>query len=183
MKTYDLIAIGGGSGGIATVLRAARYGAKCAVVEGGSLGGTCVNLGCVPKKVMWQAALTRRMVEDCAHYGIQAHVEKLNWQALKDTRDAYIARLTQGYRQRLQDHGVDVIAGWGRFVDRNRIQVENRYYAADHIVVTVGTHPLCRMCRARLWVLLRTVFSCSTASRARCLLSVAVISPWSWLGY
>jgi len=66
---YDLIAIGGGSGGIATANRAARYGAKCAVIEAGPLGGTCVNVGCVPKKIFWNAAAIQHRMEMAPEYG------------------------------------------------------------------------------------------------------------------
>ena len=80
MKTYDYIVIGGGSGGIASANRAGMHGAKVLLIEGNELGGTCVNVGCVPKKVMWQAStILETMERDASSYGIQADVKKVDF--------------------------------------------------------------------------------------------------------
>src|SRR5262245_59020182 len=96
-KHFDLIAIGGGSGGLAVAQRAARLGARAALIEPGRLGGTCVNLGCVPKKVMWCAASLARSVADAADYGFDVELRGLDWPRLKTQRDAYVARLNAMY--------------------------------------------------------------------------------------
>jgi len=86
-RHYDLIAIGGGSGGLSVAERAARYGARCAVVEKGLLGGTCVNVGCVPKKVMWFGPGIAHTLEDARHYGFHTGETSFDWHTLKTARD------------------------------------------------------------------------------------------------
>jgi glutathione reductase (NADPH) len=140
-KHYDLLAIGGGSGGIATVNRAARYGAKCALVESGRLGGTCVNVGCVPKKIMWNAASVHHGLERAAGYGIKLGEHSFQWSGLKQARDAYILRLNQRYDVGLADNRVDVIHGQGVFVDAHTVVVDGKHYTADHIVLATGGRP------------------------------------------
>src|SRR3954471_23412156 len=98
---YDPIVIGGGSGGIATARRAAEYGARVALVEAGRLGGTCVNVGCVPKKIMWNAAELVGSLADAQGYGFNVSVGGHDWAALKAGRDAYVARLNGIYETNL----------------------------------------------------------------------------------
>ena len=81
-KHFELIAIGAGSGGLSVVERAAKYGAKCAVVESGDMGGTCVNRGCVPKKVMWYGANLAHSLHHAADYGFDVTAGKLDWKKL-----------------------------------------------------------------------------------------------------
>ena len=92
-ERYDVVVIGGGSGGLAHAQRAAEYGASAAVVEKGPLGGTCVNVGCVPKKVMWYAAQQAHQFHHVADYGFDVEVRHHDWTGLKARRDAYIKRL------------------------------------------------------------------------------------------
>src|SRR6187551_2231496 len=94
---YDLVVIGGGSGGIATARRAAEYGARVALVEAGRLGGTCVNVGCVPKKLMWNAAELVGEFRTAASYGFDVQVAGHDWLQLKSARDAYVERLNGIY--------------------------------------------------------------------------------------
>src|SRR5690625_2093742 len=138
---YDLICIGGGSGGIATSRRAASYGARCAVVEVARLGGTCVNVGCVPKKVMWNAAHTSHVAHRAVDYGFDVGPVKFDWAALKKGRDEYIARLNAIYARNLDNSGVDHIEGFARFVSPNTIEVNGQQYTADHIVIATGGEP------------------------------------------
>lgn len=141
-KHYDLIAIGGGSGGIATANRAARYGAKCAVIEAGPLGGTCVNVGCVPKKIFWNAAAIQHSMEMAPEYGFSPPHGAFRWPALKAARDAYIQRLNERYGVGLTDNGVELLHGHGRFVDARHITVHGETYSADHIVIATGSRPI-----------------------------------------
>ena len=98
IPTYDYIVIGGGSGGIASANRAAMRGAKVLLIEGRHLGGTCVNVGCVPKKVMWQASHVIEAVEkEAAGYGIYAHVDKFDFAKLVENRENYIEFLHGAY--------------------------------------------------------------------------------------
>ena len=139
---YDLLSIGGGSGGIATANRASRYGAKCAVIEGGRLGGTCVNVGCVPKKIMWNTASISHTLETASEYGFNVAKHEFNWSILKQTRDAYIERLNQVYGVGLADNKVDLIPGYARFVDAHTVEVNGEQISADHIVIATGGRPI-----------------------------------------
>ena len=94
---FDYLVIGGGSGGIASARRAAAYGAKTAVIESGAIGGTCVNVGCVPKKVMWNAASVAETLHDASDYGFDIEIKEFNWQKVKQSRDDYIQRLNKIY--------------------------------------------------------------------------------------
>jgi len=141
MKHYDLIAIGGGSGGLSVAERAARYGARCAVAESGRLGGTCVNVGCVPKKIMWYGASLAHSLDDAPGYGFRLERRGFDWQALKDARDAYIRRINDWYISYLADSQVDLLRGCARFADAHTLEVNSERYSADHIVIATGGRP------------------------------------------
>ncbi|HED52130.1 MAG TPA: glutathione-disulfide reductase [Gammaproteobacteria bacterium] len=139
---YDLIAIGGGSGGLSVAERAARYGARCAVIEKGPLGGTCVNVGCVPKKVMWFGAGIAHTLEDASHYGFRLGKTEFDWSVLKAARDAYVHGINDWYHTYLADSNIDEIVGEARFVDARTLEVKGQRYTADHIVIAPGGAPL-----------------------------------------
>ena len=92
-----MIAIGAGSGGLSAVERASEYGKKCAVIEVKTVGGTCVNVGCVPKKVMWFAANTATQINSASGFGFDLNINDFSWKKLKDGRDNYIKGITQWY--------------------------------------------------------------------------------------
>ena len=139
---YDLLVIGGGSGGLAHAQRAAEYGARAAVVEYGPLGGTCVNVGCVPKKVMWYAAETRHHLDHAADYGFTIDVGGHDWAGLKARRDAYVTRLNGIYENNLDRRGVDYIQGAAKFVDPHTLAVGDELYRAERIVIATGGRPM-----------------------------------------
>jgi len=139
---YDLIVIGGGSGGLAHAQRAAEYGANAAVIENGPLGGTCVNVGCVPKKVMWYAASLAHGARLAADYGFDLTLNSHDWSMLKTRRDAYVKRLNGIYESNLDRRSVALISGTGQFVDRNTIRVGEDDYRADNIVIATGGYPI-----------------------------------------
>ncbi len=141
-KKFDLIVIGGGSAGLAHAQRAAEHGADVAVIENGLLGGTCVNVGCVPKKVMWYSASYARSVRLAADYGFDLTVNGHDWSALKQRRDAYVARLNGIYQENLNKRNVELIRGSGDFVNKNSIRVESDDYRADNIVIATGGRPI-----------------------------------------
>jgi glutathione reductase (NADPH) len=141
-KNYDLLVIGGGSGGLAHAQRAAEYGARAAAIEYGPLGGTCVNVGCVPKKVMWYAAETRHQLEHAADYGFDVNIRGHDWAALKARRDAYVKRLNGIYKNNLDKRGVDFIDGAASFVDAHTLAVGDQEYRADRIVIATGGRPM-----------------------------------------
>ena len=138
---FDLIVIGGGSGGIAHARRAAEYGARVAVVEYGPLGGTCVNVGCVPKKLMWYTASYADHFEHAADYGFNIAADGHDWAALKSRRDAYVKRLNGIYASNLDNSGVTTIVGTARFIDANTVAVGAEQYRADRIVIATGGQP------------------------------------------
>lgn len=141
-KHYDYIAIGGGSGGIASVNRAAMYGMRCALIERSEIGGTCVNVGCVPKKVMWYAAHIAESIQKYAEdYGFNTQIESFNWQTLVKNRQAYIDRIHQSYQNSLSKNNVDLIQGAAQFVNQNTIEVNGEIFTADHILIATGTQP------------------------------------------
>ena len=139
---FDYIAIGGGSGGIASANRAAMRGAKVALIEAQHMGGTCVNVGCVPKKVMWHGAQVAEAIKLYApDYGFDVEIKDFNWSKLIESRQAYIRRIHQGYDKYLASNGVTVINGFAKFVDNKTIEVNGEHYTADHILVAVGGRP------------------------------------------
>ncbi len=141
-KTYDLIAIGGGSGGLSAAERAAKYGVRTAVVEAGKLGGTCVNLGCVPKKIMWYGASIAHTLHDAGAYGFSLHQEGFDWGKLVAERNRYVANINSWYHTYLADSNIAEINGHARFVDNHTLEVNGEQYQAKHIVIAPGSYPL-----------------------------------------
>lgn len=140
-EQYDYLVIGGGSGGMASARRAAEYGAKVAIFEAGVIGGTCVNVGCVPKKVMWNAAHLAEQLKHADGYGFGQHAANFDWPALKQKRDAYIERLNGIYHRNLDKSGVTEIAAHARFIDDHTIEANGKQYSAPHILITTGGRP------------------------------------------
>ena len=142
MREYDIIAIGGGSGGIATMNRAGEHGAKAAVIEEKKLGGTCVNVGCVPKKIMWYGA---QIAESVHHYGPDYGFTSSNVQfdfaKLRQNREAYIDRARSSYDGSFKRNGVDLIEGRAHFVDSHTVSVNGELIRAKHIVIATGARP------------------------------------------
>jgi len=136
-----MFVIGGGSGGVAHGRRAAEYGARVAVAEYGALGGTCVNVGCVPKKIMWYAADHAHHFEHAADYGFDVAMKGHDWAGLKSRRDAYVKRLNGIYENLLDKSGVDYIEGSARFIDEHTVAVADTEYTADRFVIATGGRP------------------------------------------
>ena len=142
MREYDIIAIGGGSGGIATMNRAGEHGAKAAVIEEKKLGGTCVNFGCVPKKIMWYGA---QIAESFHHYGpdygFTSSDVQFDFTKLRQNREAYIDRARSSYDGSFKRNGVDLIEGRAHFVDSHTVSVNGELIRAKHIVIATGARP------------------------------------------
>lgn len=142
---FDLIVIGGGSGGIAGARRAAEYGARVLVVEAARLGGTCVNVGCVPKKVMWNAAHLGQALQDAPDYGFGITLPppdaRHDWAALKAGRDAYVARLNGIYERNLAKSKVTLLRGTARLLEAGRVEVDGRVLTAEHVLLATGGAP------------------------------------------
>lgn len=139
---FDLICIGGGSGGLAAAKRAAEYGAKALIIEAKKMGGTCVNVGCVPKKITWHAAQLREFSELSIDYGFSAEqFPELNWKGFVKKRDAFIKKLNGIYENGLNNSKVEYIYGHAKFIDKQTVEVNGERYSAKHIVIAVGGRP------------------------------------------
>jgi glutathione reductase (NADPH) len=138
---YDMVVIGGGSGGIAAAKRAARHGARCILLEADRLGGTCVNRVCVPKKVMWFGAEIADALDTASVYGFSLPRRSFDWARLKAARDTVVSRLNGRYMRSLADAGVEFIPGFARFIDARTVTVDGRRMTGDHIVIATGGRP------------------------------------------
>uniref|UniRef100_A0A8D0H7L2 Glutathione reductase n=1 Tax=Sphenodon punctatus TaxID=8508 RepID=A0A8D0H7L2_SPHPU len=140
---YDFLVVGGGSGGLACARRAAEFGARVALVERGRLGGTCVNVGCVPKKVMWNTAVHSEFIHDHADYGFEISDVKFNWRVIKEKRDAYVSRLNEIYQNNLNKSRVETIRGHATFTSDPdpTVEVGGKKYTAPHILIATGGRP------------------------------------------
>jgi glutathione-disulfide reductase len=141
-RHFDLIVIGGGSGGLAVAEQAARFGRRVAVVESNQLGGTCVNNGCVPKKVMWYAAHLAHAVDDAADFGIPAKREETDWQRLVEGRQRYIENINCYWDGYVDELGISHLQGRARFIGPGEIEVDGQSYGAEHIVIATGGRPI-----------------------------------------
>lgn len=143
VKEYDYIVIGGGSGGIASANRAAMHGAKVILFEGKEVGGTCVNVGCVPKKVMWYGAQVAETLHRYAgEYGFDVTINKFDFAKLKANRQAYIDRIHGSYERGFDSNGVERVYEYARFVDPHKVEVAGERYTAPHILIATGGHAL-----------------------------------------
>jgi pyruvate/2-oxoglutarate dehydrogenase complex dihydrolipoamide dehydrogenase (E3) component len=137
---FDLVVLGAGSAGIAMAIRAARHGAKVAVVEAGALGGTCVNVGCVPKKAMWLAAELAEAQRVAHEVGFDMQPGALRWPDFVARRSAYIDNIHASYRKRFDELKIELVDGYGRFAAPRRIAVGARELDAEHVLVATGAH-------------------------------------------
>lgn len=140
---YDLLAIGGGSGGIGTLNRAGSYGAKCLVIERDPvLGGTCVNRGCVPKKAMWYGASLAHALHDASGYGFDLKVSGFDWSAFVAKREAYIHNINNAYAKYLGKNNVEFTHGHARFDGANTIVIDGKKkVTAERIIIAPGGTP------------------------------------------
>jgi glutathione reductase (NADPH) len=141
-KTFDYLVIGGGSGGIASAKRAAQLGAKVCLVEHGPLGGTCVNVGCVPKKIMFYSAMHSELIHDHVDYGYDVPATYFDWGKLKKKRDDYIKRLNGIYGNGLASAGVETIHGHAKFISAKEVAVGDQILTASHILIATGSKPM-----------------------------------------
>ncbi|HSV61390.1 MAG TPA: glutathione-disulfide reductase [Variovorax sp.] len=139
---FDLFVIGGGSGGVRAARMAAARGARVALAEAGALGGTCVNVGCIPKKLYSYAAGYAEAFEEAAGYGWRLpEAPRFDWQHLKAQRAKEIGRLNEVYLKLLEGPGVTLLRGWARFADARTIEVGDKRYTAQHVIVATGGQP------------------------------------------
>ncbi|MET0548396.1 MAG: glutathione-disulfide reductase [Xanthomonas sp.] len=141
IRDYDLLVLGGGSGGLATAFRAASHGARVAILEPNALGGTCVNVGCVPKKAMWLAADLVERIDLARAVGFAIPEATLSWPELVAHRQGYIGNIHASYRRRLDADGVVLIPRRGRLVDAHTLECDDGVrVSAQHVVIATGAH-------------------------------------------
>jgi glutathione reductase (NADPH) len=139
---WDLIVIGGGSGGLACAQRAADHGARVVLAEPGAIGGTCVNVGCVPKKIMYHAADLAHGIRDAAGFGFDVTLTRHDWALLKERRDAYVRRLHGIYLDNLARRNVTLARAAARLLGARQVAIAGETHEAPHIVVATGGRPL-----------------------------------------
>ncbi|MGK7945390.1 MAG: glutathione-disulfide reductase [Microcystaceae cyanobacterium] len=139
---FDLFVIGGGSGGIATARRAAEYGAKVGIAEMGRLGGTCVNRGCVPKKLMVYASHFPDQFEEAQGYGWSAVESTLDWSKMITSVNNEVERLNGIYLKMLNNSKVELFRAYGKFLDPHTIEVGDQKVTAEKILIAVGGYPV-----------------------------------------
>ncbi len=139
---YDLVVIGGGSGGLAGAFRAASHGARVALIEPGEFGGTCVNVGCVPKKAMWLAAELAQRIDMASRLGFNLPSPKLDWREFIVHRQRYIAGIHDSYRKRLDEAGIVHLPCRGHFVDAHTVEThQGLRVSGAHVLVATGGQP------------------------------------------
>jgi glutathione reductase (NADPH) len=145
-EPFDLFVIGGGSGGVRAARMAAQRGARVALAEAAALGGTCVNVGCIPKKLYSIAAHFAHDFEDARGFGWDAGEPVLDWARLRRNRAAEIARLNGVYEQLLTGAGVQLLRGWAQLVDAHTVRVQTatgpQTHRARHILIATGGTPV-----------------------------------------
>ncbi|MGB1908064.1 MAG: FAD-dependent oxidoreductase, partial [Spongiibacter sp.] len=135
---YDLFVIGAGSGGVRAARMSAGYGARVAIAESRYLGGTCVNVGCVPKKLFSYAAHFPENIHDAAGFGWDVPSPRLDWPRLRDNKTREIERLNGIYGNMLNNAGVTIINGHARIVDSHTVDVGGKRYSAERLLIAVG---------------------------------------------
>ncbi|AZZ45454.1 glutathione-disulfide reductase [Pseudomonadaceae bacterium SI-3] len=138
---FDLFVIGAGSGGVRAARFAAGYGARVAVAESRYLGGTCVNVGCVPKKLLVYGAHYAEDIHEAEGYGWTIDGARFDWASLIANKDREIQRLNGIYKNLLTDSGVTLLQAHARLVDAHTVEVDGKHYSAEHILIATGGWP------------------------------------------
>jgi glutathione reductase (NADPH) len=142
-ELFDLLVVGGGSGGVRAARMAAQTGAKVALFEGGAMGGTCVNVGCIPKKLYSYAAQYAESFEEAGGFGWAiSEKPQFDWELLKANRRKEISRLNAVYLKLLDNAGVHLINGWATLIDSHTVRVNGIDYRAKNILIATGGTPM-----------------------------------------
>ena len=142
MPEFDLVVIGAGSGGVRAARVAAELGARVAIVEQGRLGGTCVNAGCIPKKLLFYGAERARALRDAAGFGFDVERVGFDWATLAAGKDREVARLNEVYGRTLERAGAQIVKGRARLLDAQRVDVEGRELSTRYVLLATGSTPV-----------------------------------------
>ncbi|MBE6475202.1 MAG: dihydrolipoyl dehydrogenase [Actinomyces succiniciruminis] len=137
---YDMVVLGGGSGGYAAALRGAQLGLRVALVEADKVGGTCLHRGCVPTKAILHAAETADAVREASAVGIRAALDDIDMPAVQEYKNGIVARMYKGLQGLVSSRGIDLVRGWGRLVAPNAVEVEGRHYRGRNVVLASGSY-------------------------------------------
>lgn len=142
MANYDFLIIGAGTGGMAAAKKAADYGAKVGIIEREKVGGTCLNRGCTPKKLMVYAADFALQESLAVSYGWEKCQRKIDWSLLMQKIHQRLDSISNSFKKTFKEKGIDLIYGDAKFIDRNTVKVGERSLSADKILIAVGGHPI-----------------------------------------
>lgn len=142
MADYDFLIIGAGTGGMAAAKKAADYGAKVGIIEKEKVGGTCLNRGCTPKKLMVYAADFALQESLAVSYGWEKCQRKIDWSLLMQRIHQRLDSINDSFKKSFEEKGIDLIYGEAKFIDRQTVKVGERSLSADKILIAVGGHPI-----------------------------------------
>ena len=144
MKQYKIAILGGGPGGYVAAIKAAQLGAETVLIEGGAIGGVCLNEGCIPTKTLLKSAKVYQDILHSEKYGIgiggQAEI-RIDWSAMLQRKDNVVSQLTSGVENLLRQNGVDVIKGFGEVLDKNTILVNGEKVSFENLIIATGSSP------------------------------------------
>lgn len=137
---FDIVVLGGGSGGYATALRATELGLSVALIEADKVGGTCLHYGCIPTKALLHAAEVADAARESARFGVRASLEGIDMPALHEYKDSVVGRLHKGLQGLVKAHGITYVEGWGRLVGPDTVEVDGQRYTGRHVVLATGSY-------------------------------------------
>jgi dihydrolipoamide dehydrogenase len=137
---FDIVVLGGGSGGYAAALRAAELGKTVALVEADKVGGTCLHRGCIPTKALLHAAELADNARDGAHFGVHTTLDRVDMGGVNQYKDNVIGRLYKGLQGLIKSRKIEVVEGWGKLTGPNTVQVGDRTITGEHIVLGTGSY-------------------------------------------
>jgi dihydrolipoamide dehydrogenase len=140
-KKFDLIVLGGGPGGYPAAIRAAQHGLKVALVEAATMGGTCLNRGCIPTKALIANANILKTISDAQDFGIVTGPVSFDYAKMKERKDKVVEKVRRGLEGLIRSNGIEWIKGWGTFLSKNEITVGDLILEAPNIVIATGSEP------------------------------------------
>ncbi|MDQ2624544.1 MAG: dihydrolipoyl dehydrogenase [Actinomycetota bacterium] len=137
---FDIVVLGGGSGGYATALRASQLGLSVALVEGAKVGGTCLHNGCIPTKALLHAAELADQARESSHFGVNTSLEGIDMAGVNNYKDTVIGGLYKGLQGLVKSRGVTLVEGWGKLVGPDAVEVDGTRYTGKHVVLATGSY-------------------------------------------